>query len=74
MHLLDAIAKGRTSEAIRKIMGLQAKVARVIRDNVEQEVPVEGFRLVTLFLLNLAKKFQLTEPLLKVIQQLTRKS
>jgi Cu+-exporting ATPase len=39
--LLDAIAKGRTSEAIRKIMGLQAKVARVIRNNVEQELPVE---------------------------------
>jgi len=39
--LLDAIAKGRTSEAIRKIMGLQAKVARVIRDSIEQEIPVE---------------------------------
>ena len=39
--LLDAIAKGRTSEAIRKIMGLQAKTARVIRDGAEQEVPVE---------------------------------
>jgi len=39
--LLDAIAKGRTSEAIRKIMGLQAKVARVIRNDVEQEVPIE---------------------------------
>ena len=39
--LLDAIAKGRTSEAIRKIMGLQAKTARVIRDGAEQEIPVE---------------------------------
>jgi P-type Cu+ transporter len=39
--LLDAIAKGRTSEAIRKIMGLQAKTARVIRDGVEVELPVE---------------------------------
>lgn len=39
--LLDAIAKGRTSEAIRKIMGLQAKTARVIRDGVETELPVE---------------------------------
>ncbi|MCW4018359.1 MAG: heavy metal translocating P-type ATPase [Candidatus Bathyarchaeota archaeon] len=39
--LLDAIAKGRTSEAIRKIMGLQAKTARIIRDGQEQEVPVE---------------------------------
>ncbi len=39
--LLDAIAKGRTSEAIRKIMGLQAKTAHIIRNDVEQEVPVE---------------------------------
>jgi Cu+-exporting ATPase len=39
--LLDAVAKGRTSEAIRKIMGLQAKTARVIRDGVEIELPVE---------------------------------
>ena len=39
--LLDAIAKGRTSEAIRKIMGLQAKVARIVRDGAELEVPIE---------------------------------
>ncbi|HHW14544.1 MAG TPA: cation-translocating P-type ATPase, partial [Firmicutes bacterium] len=30
--LLEAIAKGRTSEAIKKLMGLQAKTARVVRD------------------------------------------
>jgi Cu+-exporting ATPase len=39
--LLDAIAKGRTSEAIRKLMGLQAKTARIIRNGEEQEIPVE---------------------------------
>jgi Cu+-exporting ATPase len=39
--LLDAIAKGRTSEAIRKIMGLQAKTARVIRNGQELEIPAE---------------------------------
>jgi Cu+-exporting ATPase len=39
--LLDAIAKGRTSEAIRKLMGLQAKIARIIRNGEEQEIPVE---------------------------------
>ncbi len=39
--LLDAIAKGRTSEAIRKIMGLQAKVARIIRNDQEIEVPID---------------------------------
>jgi len=39
--LLDAIAKGRTSEAIRKIMGLKAKIARVIRNGEEMEIPAE---------------------------------
>jgi Cu+-exporting ATPase len=39
--LLEAIAKGRTSAAIRKLMGLRAKTARVIRDNQEMEIPVE---------------------------------
>jgi P-type Cu+ transporter len=39
--LLDGVAKGRTSEAIRKIMGLQAKIARVIKNGEEQEIPIE---------------------------------
>ena len=39
--LLDAIAKGRTSESIRKLMGLKPKTARVIRGDQELEVPVE---------------------------------
>jgi Cu+-exporting ATPase len=42
--LLDALAKSRTSEAIRKLMGLQAKIARVIRNGEEQEIPVEDVR------------------------------
>ncbi|GBF10924.1 heavy metal translocating P-type ATPase [Tepidibacillus sp. HK-1] len=39
--LLEAVAKGRTSEAIKKLMGLQAKTATVIRDGVEQEIAIE---------------------------------
>ena len=38
---LEAAAKGRTSEAIRKLMGLQAKTARVIRDGKEEDIPIE---------------------------------
>jgi P-type Cu+ transporter len=38
---LELRAKGRTSEAIRKLMGLQAKTARVIRNDVEMDIPVE---------------------------------
>ena len=39
--LLEARAKGKTSEAIRKLMGLQAKTATVLRDSAEKEVPIE---------------------------------
>ncbi len=38
---LEAKAKGRTSEAIKKLMGLQAKSARVERDGEILELPVE---------------------------------
>ena len=38
---LEAVAKGRTSEAIKKLMQLQAKTARVIRDGKETEIPIE---------------------------------
>jgi Cu+-exporting ATPase len=38
---LEARAKGRTSEAIKKLMGLQARTATVIRDGVETEILVE---------------------------------
>lgn len=41
---LEARAKGRTSEAIKKLMGLRAKTARVIRDGQEIEVPVDGVK------------------------------
>ncbi|MBX0313954.1 heavy metal translocating P-type ATPase [Planococcus glaciei] len=39
--LFEAKAKGRSSEAIKKLMGLQAKTATVIRNGIEQELPLE---------------------------------
>ena len=39
--LFEAKAKGRSSEAIKKLMGLQAKTARVVRDGMEMEIPLE---------------------------------
>jgi Cu+-exporting ATPase len=39
--LLEAVAKGKTSEAIKKLMGLQAKTAIVLRDGEEKKVPIE---------------------------------
>lgn len=41
---LEVRAKGRTSEAIKKLMGLRAKTARVVRDGVEAEVPADDVR------------------------------
>lgn len=41
---LEAVAKGRTSAAIKALMGLQPKTARVVRGGVEQDVPVEDVR------------------------------
>ena len=38
---LEAVAKGKTSEAIKKLMGLQAKTALVRKGNKEIEVPIE---------------------------------
>ncbi len=38
---IEALSKGRTSEAIRRLMRLQSRTARVMRDGVWQELPVE---------------------------------
>ncbi|MCI0712736.1 MAG: heavy metal translocating P-type ATPase [Chloroflexi bacterium] len=38
--VLEVRAKGRTSEAIKKLIGLQPKTARVIRDGIELDIPI----------------------------------
>jgi len=38
---LETRAKGKTSEAIKKLIGLQPKTATIIRDNSEIEIPIE---------------------------------
>ena len=43
-RMLEARARGRTSSAIRSLVGLQAKTARVVRDNVEADLPIEQVR------------------------------
>jgi Cu+-exporting ATPase len=40
----EARARGSTSEAIRRLMSLQARTARVLRDGSERELPVEELR------------------------------
>ncbi|URN92605.1 MAG: heavy metal translocating P-type ATPase [Candidatus Pristimantibacillus lignocellulolyticus] len=39
--LFESLAKGRTSEAIKSLMGLQAKTALVVRDGQELNIPVD---------------------------------
>lgn len=43
-RLLEAQAKGRTSEAIKRLLKLQAKTARLVRDGREVEVPIAQVR------------------------------
>ncbi|MDR0714389.1 MAG: heavy metal translocating P-type ATPase [Bacteroidales bacterium] len=41
---LEAIARGRASDAVRKLKKLQAPVARILRENREIEIPVENLQ------------------------------
>lgn len=41
-RLLEARARGGASEAIKKLMGLRAKTARVVRGSEEVDVPIEN--------------------------------
>lgn len=41
---LEARAKGQANEAIKKLAGLQPRIARVVRDNDEIELPIEQVR------------------------------
>lgn len=53
---LEARAKGQTSEAIKKLMGLRAKTARIIRSGQEMEVPAEEVRVGDLVLVRPGEK------------------
>jgi Cu+-exporting ATPase len=53
---LEARAKGRTSEAIKKLMGLRAKTARVIRDGAEADIPIDDVRVSDLVVVRPGEK------------------
>ncbi len=55
-RLLESRAKGQTSEAIKKLIGLQAKTARVIRDGHESDIPVEEVEIGDTILLRPGEK------------------
>ncbi len=54
---LEAKAKGGTSEAIKKLMGLQAKSARVIRDGMEIDIPVDDVKVGEVLIIRPGEKF-----------------
>lgn len=54
--LFEAKAKGRSSEAIKKLMGLQAKTATVLRDEIEVEVPLEEVTIGNIILVKPGEK------------------
>jgi len=44
-RLLEMRARGQTSDAIRKLIGLQARDARIVRNGQEMEVQIQGVRI-----------------------------
>ncbi|HSF76444.1 MAG TPA: heavy metal translocating P-type ATPase [Microcoleus sp.] len=55
-RLLENRAKGQTSEAMRKLMGLQAKTARVIRNDQEIDIPISEVILEEIILVRPGEK------------------
>ena len=53
---LEASAKGRTSEAIKKLMGLRAKTAHVLRDGAEIEIKVDAVQVGDILLVRPGEK------------------
>lgn len=54
--LFEVRAKGRSSEAIKKLIGLQAKTATVLRDGVEKEIPLEEVLVGDIFIVKPGEK------------------
>ncbi|KYC36803.1 cation-transporting ATPase PacS [Scytonema hofmannii PCC 7110] len=55
-RLFENRAKGQTSEAIRKLIGLQAKTARLIRNGQEVDVPIEEVQIGNVILVRPGEK------------------
>ncbi len=53
---LEAKAKGKASEAIKKLMGLQPKTARILRDNQEITISIEDLKINDVILIKPGEK------------------
>jgi len=56
--LLEAIAKGKTSEAISNLMGLSPQIATVIRNKKEQKIPIDDVKLGDIIIVKPGEKEQ----------------
>jgi Cu+-exporting ATPase len=56
---LESRARGETSQAIRKLMGLSAKTARVVRDDGERDLPLEEVRVGDIIIVRPGEKIPL---------------
>ncbi len=55
-RLFEARAKGRTSEAIKKLIGLQPRTARIVADGQEKDIPVEEVEIGDIILVRPGEK------------------
>ncbi len=55
--LLEEIAKGKASESIKKLMGLQSKTARIIKNGKEVEIPIENVQVDDIVVVRPGEKF-----------------
>jgi Cu+-exporting ATPase len=53
---LEAVSKGRTSEAIKKLMGLAPKTATILMDGVEKEIPIDEVEIGDIILVKPGEK------------------
>jgi len=53
---LEALTKGKASEAIRKLIGLQAKTAIVVRNGKEVEIPIDELQIGDVFIVKPGQK------------------
>ncbi|HET7579085.1 MAG TPA: heavy metal translocating P-type ATPase [Bacillales bacterium] len=63
--LFEALAKGRTTEAIKKLLSLQAKEATVLRDGKEEKVPVEQVQVGDVLLVKPGEKIPVDGTVIK---------
>lgn len=63
--LLEARAKGKTGEAIKRLIGMQAKTARVRRDGKEVDITIEGVRVGDVIIVRPGEKIPVDGEIIK---------